>query len=101
MDRAGLSQARWDKDGVLYQIHPQNASFEERLKNLFSDPRQLRLVLDHLLSSAAIRVERLDAVEIICSSTPANSQSHDSLTYWMEQVLRLLCHIFPREPMDL
>lgn len=101
IDRAGLHQTRWNEDGVQYHIDPQEASFDERLKDLFSDPSQLRLVLDHLLLSAAIRVERSDDVEIIYASTSASSHSHGSSTFWMEQVLRLFCHIFPREPMDL
>jgi hypothetical protein len=100
MDQAVTPQTRWNENGGQYQVDPQTAPLDAHLKNLLSDPSLFRVVLDQLISCAAIIVERADGVEIIRVSTPVNSQSQDS-TYWMEQVLRFFCHVFPREPLDL
>ncbi|KAH8692571.1 hypothetical protein GQ44DRAFT_733996 [Phaeosphaeriaceae sp. PMI808] len=95
LEQAVSPQQRWNEYGVEYQTYPQNAHFGAHLKVLFLDSDRLWQVLEHLISLAAIGVEKSNNMEIyICRSTPAES-------YWIEQALWLFCYIFPRNPTTL
>ncbi|KAF2022727.1 hypothetical protein EK21DRAFT_95487 [Setomelanomma holmii] len=93
-----LPQTRWNQDGEQYQIDRQTACLDNLVQEVLSEHGQLREVLNSLISHAAVTVERLDGAELIRALTSA-SLSHPEFTmYWIEQVFRLFCHVFPHEP---
>ena len=102
LEQAVSPQKRWNEYGVEYQTHPQNAQFGPHLKVLFLDSGRLWQVLEHLISLAAIGVEKSNNMEIyICGSTPAEYIYGQQRSYWIEQALWLFCYIFPRNPTTL
>lgn len=102
LEQAVSPQQRWNEYGVEYQTHPQSAQFGTHLKVLFLDSGRLWQVLEHLISLAAIGVEKSNNMEIyICGSMPAEYIYGQQRSYWIEQALWLFCYIFPRNPITL
>lgn len=103
LERAVSPQTRWNEYGVEYQIDPRDANLEPRLKVLFLDPNGLWQVLQHLVSIAAVSVEKSnDKGEVyFYHSTFAEHVDTQERTYWVEQALWLFCYVFPRNTTTL
>ncbi|MCJ1422368.1 hypothetical protein MMC29_000248 [Sticta canariensis] len=103
LDRALSPQKRWNEYGVEYQIDPRNARLESHLKVLLLDSDGLWQVLEHLVSIAAVGVEKLNDMEEVyfCGSTSAEYLNSEERTCWVEQALWLFCYVFPRNPTSL
>lgn len=103
LERALSPQERWNEYGVKYQIEPRDAQLEPHLKVLFSDSDVLWQVLQHLVSTAAVCVEKFNDMEEVyfCGSISAEHIDGQERTYWVEQALWLFCYVFPRNPTTL
>jgi hypothetical protein len=102
LERALSPQKRWNANGSEYRIDQYSARVEPQLRDLFLEPGKMWLGIDHLISIAAIRVERTDDFEVyICASAPTEYSYDRERSHWVEQVFWLFCYIFPRNPIAL
>jgi hypothetical protein len=103
LGRALSPQKRWNENGVEYQINPRDAHLEPHLKVLFLDSDGLWQALQHLVSNAAVGVERFNDMKEVyfCRSTLAEHVNSQERTYWVQQALWLFCYVFPRNQTTL
>ena len=95
LERA-ISQQRWNKLGVIYEIIPQDVSLHAHLRDLLSDGKKLWPAVDQLISLSVISEEESDGMETyVCGWESAQLPYVQNRSYWIHQAFELLCYAFP------